>query len=211
MLTFRSAVTSDLNQIATLATATKMDDPLYLSLFRRCFSNQARYFDFIVRLQFVKIHDALQRDYCLVGTLNQQIITTVIFTPNQNPATTIGQYLRAGAFSLFPELLRPRTFMTLKQLSQQSQPDTAQDNWTIRLFATNPMYRSQHIGRQMIQSVLIPELRKLHAKTVLTTSHTKSSSAWYQRLHFSVASHTKLKIPQCAVDCWKLALPLGVK
>lgn len=211
MLKFRAATEADFGTLATLTTTARMNDPMYLAAFQPYFSTQSRYFQFIARLQCIQMHNVLKKGFCLVGELNQHIISAVIIDSGPQKAFPLWWYLRAGAFNLFPELLRGSIINTLHQL-QLAQAKLTQRatnrTWSINLIATNPMYTSMNLEQTLITEGLIPELKRMYAEKLILTTTNDRDCFLFQKAHFRISKHIKLRFKWQRIETWQLKLNL---
>lgn len=202
---FRSANEQDFDQLLTLMTGASLRDPLNMKIFRQHFGQSGRLFNFIARVQRVRLHQMLNKQYVVVGVVNNQVIAAAVLAPNRWMPVSFGQYLQAGAFSLFPECW---TLPLLKSVQQYQlvqkvlHKRMSRHTWVLQKLVVNPMYEEARLGQQMLEDGIFPELRRLHVDCLLSTTTMPEQQHFFAKNHFELVEVLKLHVGQLGVENW---------
>ncbi|AUJ32140.1 MAG: GNAT family N-acetyltransferase [Liquorilactobacillus nagelii] len=209
MVLYRKANLRELPQITKICTQAYQDYPLFHILSSE-FKSKNQYIKFLASLERIYAKTFIKRKFCLVGVEEQQIISVAMLqTPSTKPAGIL-EYLINGGLSVFKyaNLRLVKAFLDLIEQTEAARVKIVEPDWYLANLVVNPKVQGKHLGSDMLQSCVLPFVKKNRGKILTFNTNTEQNSKFYHKNDFIEFDHRILTWKEQKLENWSFVMYL---
>ena len=201
---YREATKKEINTIAKLAAQSFCNYPFFRFAFRDSFKSERAYLAYMEKLHRIHIKANMRNHICLVGTIDETIVSTAMLQDPNKKRIRIGEYILSGGISLmFPVgFSRILDFFTISEEAHADCAKNCPGAWYLELLAVDGNRKGQGLGSNMLQDCVIPYIKTRGDKLLSLITNTEQNRKFYTKNGFQEFAGRKLTRQGRTIGNW---------
>lgn len=210
MINYRIARKNEFRQIGKMAMEAFGDYPLFNICFRHRFNRQEKYINFMQILHRIHIRTFARRNTCLVGTIDDQIVSMALVINPKFKNASIWDYVMAGGFNIFRKVGASgiKAIRDIEEQSLEYLNEKHPDAWLIGLIIVDPNHKGTGLGSQMLNDCVIPFVHENGGTQIVLNTNSEANRAFYQKNGFEEIDQHEISIGTRTITNWSYVMEL---
>ena len=212
-ITYREATRGEIKKISRMAADSFGEYPMFDLIFRSAFSSKKKYIKYMRRLHSVNVRALQQRNICLVGLRDEQIVCFALLEDPGAQRVALQDYIHSGGLSLlFPVgLKRLSSFFELSEIARRDCMQGYPDSWYLELLVVAAEYKGQGVGSKMLNECIKPYVLSHGGDSITLITNTAQNCRFYEKNGFTEFAHSILTYNDDSVDNWSFCCALNTR
>ncbi|MCP0887983.1 GNAT family N-acetyltransferase [Ligilactobacillus sp. WILCCON 0076] len=209
MILYRKAEISELDKVATICSQAYLNYPLF-NILSDEFKSRQQFKNFLYTLQRIYAKGFIKRQLCLVGTIDNEIVSIGMLQKPKQKDISIVEYILNGGLKLLQhiKLTTMVSFLNVVDKTEMACNNVSQENWYLANLVVNEKFQGQHLGSEMLHQCVIPFVRESGGKYITFNTNTEENSRFYKKNQFVEFDKRTINWHNLKLENWSFMMDL---
>ncbi len=211
MIDYRRATINDIPSISKMVAKSFAHDPAFEYGFKPNIISKSKEEDMFNRLFEVYIKAAMRHQYCLVGEIDNEIISVALIASPTSKKVRLIDYLRSGGISMLPYLnpFKLNNFFAFFDEAKRVCKENVPHGWYVDLLGVSSKHQGKGLGSKIIKECLIPFVHNKQGKAITLITNTELNSRFYLKNGFKLIGKEKTQVNNSPITTWNFVNELA--
>lgn len=210
MINYRQAEEKDLSEISMVLTQAFKNYCFFSETIGKSFKDDKRYEEFLYHLFYIFVKTNLKKQICMVGIIDQNIVSWVGIKNPSIKQPGIYDYIAAGALSLL-KYVSPINILRFLKFSEEGYRmccELKPDAWYLDSLVVSPNYQGKNLGSQMIKDCIKPYIISNGGTELSLITNSEINCQFYIKNGFEEIDESTIIYRNTKLKNWSYSLKL---